>query len=122
MTKSQIFFSLLIAFIAGVAAASFVSFGTYAIASIFILGGGIAAFGLLRRGEGQRVLIFGCAAAVFAFGAFWFFREDHSQASMLTEKVGMNVAFEGIVTDEPVRRPQRQDTMLQGAKGEGGVG
>ena len=31
MTKSQIFFSLLLAFIAGVAAASFVSFGTYAI-------------------------------------------------------------------------------------------
>ena len=118
MTKSQIFFSLLLAFIAGVAAASFVSFGTYAIAAIFILGGSIASFGLLRRGEGQRVLIFGCAAAVFAFGAFWFFREDHSQASMLTEKVGMNVAFEGIVTDEPVRRPQSQEIMLQGENGE----
>ncbi|MBI4132061.1 MAG: ComEC/Rec2 family competence protein [Candidatus Sungbacteria bacterium] len=110
MTKSKVFFWLLIAFIAGIGVASFLPLGLYLITAVFILGGSAAAFGLLRHGR-QHLVVAGWLAIVLAAGAFWFLRQSRPTAS-LAAHVGTRAAFEAVVRDDPVRRSKSQQLVI----------
>lgn len=113
MAKSLVFFWLLLAFITGVAAASFLPLGVPAVAAFLISGGSMAAFGLLRAGERQKLLVAGFAAVVFAVGMFWFFRSEHADRFTEDVLVGERVVLEGVVADDPVRWPRSQELLLR---------
>lgn len=113
MTKSQVFFRLLVAFITGVAFASFVPIGIVIVAAVFILGGSTAAFGLLRPGERTRVIVVGFLAIAFASGALRFSLPNSAVSSVLDSSVGKRVTFEGIIYDDPVRRSQSQEFIVR---------
>lgn len=108
MTKSQIFFWLLIAFIAGIAAASFVSLTVPWVWAVFILGGIIAVVALLKLEARKEIAVVGFTLIVFAFGMFWFWRSSQPLRSGLESRVGKLVLLEGIIDDEPRRGPRTQ--------------
>lgn len=119
MTKSRIFFWLLLAFIAGVAAASFVPLGVPVVAAVFIFGGSVAAFGLLRASERQKLVVAGFAVVVCAAGAFWFVRQSRAEPPVRDELVGRRITLEGIIVDDPVRWPRSQELLLESGAGGG---
>ncbi|MDP3727734.1 MAG: ComEC/Rec2 family competence protein [bacterium] len=121
MTKSKIFFWLLIAFIAGIAVASFLSFGIWAIAAVFISGGSVAAFGALRPAERQYLVVAGFAAVACAAGAFWLLRQTHMASRAFDGPLGRRIELKGMIAGDPVRRPRSQELLLERGSGGGAV-
>ncbi len=115
MTKSQVFFWLLISFIAGVAAASFLPLSLPLVAAVFVLGGCTAAFALLAPAARGRLAVFGAAIMVFAFGLFWLFRVEHPAASSLASRIGERLELVGVIHDEPVKSPKTQRLVVRAA-------
>lgn len=112
MTKSQIFFWLLVSFIAGVAVASYLPFTVPVIGAVFGLGGAIAAFGLLKLPERGCIAVGGFVAIAAAFGVFWFLRADRELPSALRESVGQRIQVEGTVVGEPERSARSQRVLV----------
>ncbi len=113
MTKSQIFFWLLVAFIAGVAVASFISLPLALIAAVFGLGGALAAFGLLGAPGRVRVAVIGFCVLSASAGSFWFLRESRVPETSLDRAVGQEIAITATVDDDPVRRAQTQRLVVR---------
>lgn len=113
MAKSQIFFWLLVAFIAGIAAASFVPLPLAAIAAVFGLGGCGAAFALLELKARSRFLFFGFATMLFAFGLFWFIHASRPPAPALVRLAGERREFVGVIADEPALSPRSRRFVVR---------
>lgn len=113
MTKSEIFFWFLVAFIAGIAAASFLPLSLPLVAAVFVLGGCVAAFALLRLEARSRFLFFGLAVMFFAFGLFWFMRASRPPAVAFARLVGERMEFIGVIADEPARSPRTQRLVVK---------
>ncbi|MBI2096906.1 MAG: ComEC family competence protein [Candidatus Sungbacteria bacterium] len=111
-SKSQIFFWLLIAFILGVAFASFVPPSMPLIWAVFVLGGTTAVFGALDAEKRKKAIIAGFAVMVFAFGLFWFARSSRAVAG-LDRVSGERLTWEGMVDDEPVRTAKSQRVVVR---------
>lgn len=111
MTKSQVFFWLLIAFSAGVALASYVPLGLTGASAIFGFGGAIAAFGLLGANRG-RLVVWGLAISVLAAGMLRFIQSSRPPPSFLAE-AGGRVAIAGVVDDDPERRSKSQQLIIR---------
>lgn len=114
MTKSKIFFWFLIAFILGIAFASFVPPSIPAVWAVFVLGGMMAVFGLLEVNVRQLVSVAGFAVMLFSFGMFWFIRASQP-ALGLDQFLDNRLTFEGIVDDEPVRAAKSQRLRVREA-------
>ncbi len=112
MTKSRIFFWLLISFILGVAAASFVPLPILLVWAVFILGGPIAAFGLLKAGRGGVVVVSGFVLVAFSFGLFWFARSGQT-ASAFDRVLDERLILWGVIDDEPVRTAKSQRIVIR---------
>lgn len=112
MSGSRIFFSLLVAFILGVVAASFVPFGIAAVSALFIFGIATALFGIMRPGERRRVAVVGFCVAAFALGSLRFLHSAR-HASLLGLPVGRPVTIVGTVDAEPERRAKSQQFVLR---------
>lgn len=117
LTKSKVFFWLLVAFIAGVAFASFVPVGIVIVAAFFILGGSIVSFGLLYPFERARIIVIGFLAIAFAGGALRFSFSSSMMPSALESSIGEQVTLEGVVDDDPVQRSQSQEFIVRSSKG-----
>lgn len=116
MTKSQIFFWLLMAFVVGIALASFVRFSVAALGALLALGGAVAAFGLLELVGRERVVVAGFVLIAFALGALRFLATEVPSASPLAARVGERITVRGLVVAEPMRRPQSQELTLRAAE------
>lgn len=116
LTKSQIFFWLLLAFIAGITFASFVSLGVTAVAAFFIFGGSVVSFGLLYPAERTRIIVIGFLAIAFAGGALRFLFSSSAAPPALGASVGERITLEGIIDDDPVRRSQSQEFIIRNSK------
>lgn len=113
MTKSRIFFWLLIAFILGIAAASFIPLPIPLVWAIFVFGGVVAAFGALGAGSRRNVTVAGFAVIMLAFGLFWFWRADHPRLAKLNFGAGSANTLEGMIIDEPVRAGKNQRVVFR---------
>ena len=113
MTKSQVFFWLLVSFIAGVAVASYLPLNLTVVAAVFMFGGSVAAFGLLRLPERGSAAVAGFLAMAAAFGMFWFLRSSRPPASSLAAAAGERIATTGMVDDDPVRTAQSQRLVVR---------
>lgn len=112
MTKSQIFFWLLVSFILGVAIASFIPPSIPLVWAVFVLGGAVAAFGALDALARRQIVIAGFALMIFSFGMFWFARSSRP-ALGLDRFLERRLTFEGIVDDEPVRTAKSQRVVVR---------
>lgn len=101
--KSQIFFWLLVAFIAGVAAASFLPIPIIAVWAFFVLGGTVAVFASLKLEERRKQAVAGFMLMMFAVGMFWLTRSSRIPASALGALVDQAAVIEGIIDGEPAR-------------------
>ena len=117
MAKSQIFFWLLVSFIFGIAAVSFLPFSIPVVWAVFSLGGVLACFGSLQDGR-ARLGVAGVCAMVGAAGMLWFLRESRLPPSPLAAAVGKEVSIEARITDEPVtgRKSQRLVVRREGER------
>lgn len=111
--KSQVFFWLLIAFIAGIAAASFIPLPLASIAAVFGLGGALAVFGLLDLSVRLRFTVIGFCVMAAAAGSFWFLRQNRVPETALARLIGDRIEITGIVDDNPVRRAQTQRLVIR---------
>lgn len=111
--KSQIFFWLLTAFILGVAAASLLPLSLLLVATVFVLGGCVAAFSLLKLEARGRFLFFGFLMMLFAFGLFWFIRASRPPAAAIASRVGERMEFIGIIADEPALSPRSRRFVVK---------
>ena len=113
MSKSQILFGLLLSFITGVGAASFVSIPVFILWLILAAGAAVIFFGALGMPRRQGVAAAGCIIAAFAFGAFWFARAGHFQPSPFEDFIGKQIGFGAIVDSEPSRNMRTQQFVLR---------
>ena len=116
MAKSQVFFWLLLAFIIGIAFASFVPLGIVTVAAVFTFGGSVVSFGLLYPAERTRIIVIGFLAIAFAGGALRFLFSSSAAPPALGASVGERVTLEGIIDDDPVRRSQSQEFIVRNSK------
>lgn len=112
MTKSQIFFWLLIAFIAGVAAASFLPLGLPILWAVFVFGGAVAVFGIRQAAEREGIIVSGACLIVAAFGMFWFIRAASADLP-LENALGKAITVEGVVVTEPRESARSQQLIVQ---------
>lgn len=112
MTKSRIFFWLLLAFIIGVAIASFLPLGLALVWAVFIFGGAVAAFGIRRVAERGRIMVFGACLMTTAFGMFWFLRAAGANLP-LESAVGMTATVEGVIVAEPRENARSQQLVIR---------
>lgn len=112
MTKSQIFFWLIVAFIVGVAAASFLPVSVPAIWAFFVLGGVMAVFAVLQIRERQKIVLVGFMIMALALGLFWFMRFSRMVTSPLDALIGQSIAVKGIVDDEPAAGAKSQRLVI----------
>jgi len=112
MTKSRVFFFLLIAFILGVAIASFLPFGLPMLWAIFVVGGAVALFGIRSAAERGRVIVPGACVMVAAFGMFWFIRAASADLP-LENALGRMATIEGIVAAEPRESARSRQLVIR---------
>ncbi|MBI2055463.1 MAG: ComEC family competence protein [Candidatus Sungbacteria bacterium] len=115
MTKSQILFWLLAAFILGVAIASFSPASLSMVWAVFVLGGVMASFGMLRRETRQKAIVVGFSLVTLSFGLFWFARSSRVVSSFDPALDG-RLIFRGIISDEPVRTAGSQRFIVREEK------
>lgn len=98
MTKSKLFLFLLIAFVAGVAIASFIDFSIYFVWAFLILAAVTVVSGILR--QDKNIIVGGFVLLFLVFGAFWlnFKTEQKPDLSLL---YGKSAIFSGVIYEEP---------------------
>jgi competence protein ComEC len=111
-SKSKIFFWLCVAFVAGVAVASFVSASPVLVWAFFIFGCVGIIFGVTRFQHNARMFWYGCAILVFAAGMFRFWQISSVSPVLPDDLLGQSVLFEALVADEPVRKPKSQQVVV----------
>ena len=112
MTKSRIFFFLLIAFIVGVLVASFFPFGLPMLWAVFVFGGAVAVFGIRRARERGKVIVLGACVMVAAFGMFWFIRAASADLP-LEHALGKTTTIEGAIVAEARESARSQQLIIQ---------
>lgn len=112
MPKSQVFFWLLVSFIAGIGVASFVSPVATLVAAAFGFGGALAAFAEGRAVMRPRLLVAGVAIMAYAFGMAWFMQSQGAPSPLLGAAVGEKMTLEGVLRDEPIRQARSQQLVL----------
>lgn len=113
MPKSKVFFNLLVAFIGGVAVASFILLPVAALAAIFILGGAGFAFGMLRVAERRTTALVGGVLMLFAAGSFWLFQAPHDPSSWVLSHAGERLTVRGIVASDPELKSRSQQFVFR---------
>lgn len=115
MTKSQIFFYLLLAFIAGVSAASFVPPPVFVLWLIFSAGAAAVFFGALAGLGRKKAIVAGCVIMSFSFGAFWFVWSSSFTPSPFDDVINKKIEFSALVDKEPSRNSRTQRLVLRDA-------
>lgn len=114
MTRSRVFFWLLIAFIAGVAIASFLPLGLTVVWAVFVFGGAVAAFGIRRPVERKKGIVLGACLMIAGFGMFWFFRAARAELP-LEAAIGKAITIEGVIVAEPRESARSQQLIVHDA-------
>lgn len=114
MAKSKIFFWVLLAFIAGVAQASFIRLPQYLTYGFFLLGSAGFIFGLLDAGPRTPVWTAAIMLTVFSLGTLRFGVADQGVGGAISGRGP--VVLEGVIVDEPTRDTSRQHLVFKEEK------
>ncbi len=101
MTKSQVFFWSLVAFIGGVALASFLPLPPILLGAFFILGATVLFMAALNLPERRRLALAGLLALAVALGA-WRFLASAGIERGLDPVLGTRVTLAGVIGSEPL--------------------
>ncbi|RJQ35989.1 ComEC family competence protein [Candidatus Parcubacteria bacterium] len=112
MSKSRIFFWLNIAFIAGIAAASYFFVSLTVVWAVFIFGVIATVSALRRHGVRQPALVAGACCITAAFGMFWFLWRGAADLP-LESTVGAPAIIEGVIAAEPRRTARSQQIVIE---------
>lgn len=121
MTKSRVFFYLLLSFILGVALASLAPLSISVVWAVFVLGGAVASFGMFRPKSRPKAIVAGLAIVVSALGLFRFLHSTTSRAHLENLSSGENITFEAVIDDEPLISPRSQQIVMRGEKDSGRI-
>ncbi len=116
MTKSQVFFWSLVAFIGGVALASFLPLSPIFLAAFFILGATVLFWGMLKLPERRRLALVGLLALSSAIGA-WRFLASTGVERGLDPHLGRRITLTGVIEREPVRGAWQRFTFREEGTG-----
>lgn len=112
MAPSRIFFWALLAFVSGIAAASFLSVSLPVAALFFAVGGATLFYAFLGPAVRRQFLAAGLA---LAFGAAGAVRMDYAARPGASAFVpGAQISFEGTVAEEPVRSSSQRLVVIHG--------
>jgi competence protein ComEC len=103
MTKSLVFFWLLVAFIAGIGMASFIPLSLSLVWVFFLFGTALIAYGILIPQSRKYFLVIGFAVVLCSCGMIRFLASNRIPESDLALFVGRDASRQGIVLDEPIR-------------------
>ncbi len=112
MTKSRIFFYLLVSFIAGVAVASFIPLSLFIVWVFFLFGAALIACGILIPQSRKYFLVIGFSVILAACGMIRFLASSRAPESDLALFVGRDASRQGVILDEPVRTTGTQRITL----------
>ena len=112
MTKSKIFFWILIAFIGGIGAASFLPPSVVMVWAVFVVGAAAVMLALRRWDERPTAMVVGFLIIIAALGMLWFWRATRPPPRFISESE--RVAVVGVVIDEPVQGMRSQRLVLRG--------
>lgn len=110
MTKSRIFLFLMISFISGVGAGSFVYFSIYFVWTLFLFAAVAAIIGFSRKTK--SVVIGGFILLFFTFGIFWF-NSRLEQKPDLGAFYGIPANFSGVIYEEPRNTANSKQIRVQ---------